>query len=377
MERSNEPGGIMRSHAEAVKPTRHVTMEDVADAAGVSRALVSLVMRNSPKVSEERRRRVTEAALRLGYRPNAMARGLASRRTRTVGVLLHELHNPFYAEIMDGIDEAAAELDHRVLIATAGARQGGEQRAIDAFLEHRVDGIVLVGTRLPTAEIDRAARVTPTVVVARAVRSRHVDTVSNDEPAGCRLAVRHLQGLGHRRIAHIDGGHGAGAAARRAGYGRAMRDLGLGAEIQIVKGDYTDIAGAQAAERLLAGRELPTAIFAANDIAAAGAIDRLEDAGLRIPEDISVVGYDNTFLAALHHVSLTTVNQPRPEMGRLALAAVVERVEEGRREPTRLRLQPELVVRSTTAPPRRPVVPEPASRAGRQRGAPALERRSR
>jgi DNA-binding LacI/PurR family transcriptional regulator len=342
----------MRSDDHAVKESRHVTMDDVAVEAGVSRALVSLVMRNSPKVSEERRRRVVEAAVRLGYRPNAMARGLASRRTRTVGVLLHELHNPFYAEIMDGIDQAAAELDHRVLIATAGARQGGEGRAIDAFLEYRVDGLVLVGTRLPAAEIVRAARLTPTVVVARTVRSPHVATVSNDEPAGCRLAVQHLVELGHRRIAHIDGGRGAGAAARRAGYARAMRELGLGAEIRVVKGDYTDIAGVRAAERLLADATLPTAIFAANDIAAAGAIDRLEDAGLRIPDDVSVVGYDNTFLAALHHVSLTTVNQPRPEMGRLALRALVEQVDSGGTGAVRVRLAPHLVVRSTTAPPR-------------------------
>ena len=336
----------------SVKRGRPPTMDDVAREADVSRALVSLVMRDRPNVSDERRTRVLDAATRLGYRPNAWARGLASRRTSTIGVLLNELHNPFYAEIMDGIEDKAAQHGYRVLIGTGGRRPGGEQAAIDAFLELRADGVILVGPRLSSARIVEAAATLPVVVVARGMRSVRVDSITNDERAGGRLVVGHLTALGHSRIAHVDGGSGAGSGARRDGYRRAMQEAGLASEIRIVGGDYTDIAGVRAAERLLASGELPTAVFAANDLVAAGLIDRLEDDGLRIPDDLSVVGYDNTFLAALHHVSLTTVDQPRPEMGRRAFAVLAERVKGGRMTPVHARITPSLVVRSTTGPPR-------------------------
>lgn len=326
-------------------------MDDIAREADVSRALVSLVMRESPKVSDERRGRVLAVAERLGYRPNAMARGLASRRTRTVGVLLNELHNPFYAEVLDGIDEESERLGYRILIASAGSRPRGEERAVEAFLEYRTDGIVLVGPRLPTRAIDDLAAAVPVVVVARGIRSGLVDSVANDDYRGVGDVVGHLTALGHSRITHIDGGRGAGASTRRAAFVRAMRSHGCDDGMRVIPGDYTDRAGARAVERLLEGGDLPTAIFAANDFVAAGAIDRLLAAGLRVPADVSVVGYDDVFLAGLRGISLTTVNQPRPEMGRIGLAALVERVEVGRAEAVHVRLTPELVVRSSTAPP--------------------------
>ena len=330
-------------------PVKHVTMEEVAREAGVSRALVSLVMRDSPKVSEKRRTRVLAAAQRLGYRPNAMARGLASRRTRTIGVLLNDLRNPFFAEMMDGIVEAADELDYCLLIGTGRREAAGERRAVDAFFEHRADGLLLVSPRLPLTEILAIGRSAPTVAVARPLRDAHVDSVTNDDAAGAKLAVRHLADLGHRRIAHVDGGRGAGAAARRRGYVREMERLGL--EPHVVPGEFTDAAGVRAAERLLDGDPLPTAVFAANDLVAAGALDRFEDSGLRVPRDISIIGYDNTFLAALHHMSLTTIDQPRPEIGRLALMTLVERIDGLRTDAVHHRVEPSLVVRGTTGPP--------------------------
>ena len=303
---------------------RRVTMEDVAAEAGVSRALVSLVMRESPRVSQGSRETVLEAAARMGYRPNLMARNLASRRTMTLGLLLNDLHNQWFAEIADGIHEEADSHGYRIILGNGRRSPRHEDEMLESFLSFQVDGIIVAGCRLAPKRIEEIGVEVPVVSVGRALKSASVATVNSDDRLGAHIAVEHLVHLGHRNIVHVDGGRGAGAAPRRAGYIAAMKELGLERYSKVIAGDFTEAAGVAAVERLLASKSRPTALFTANDLAAVGALDRLEQAGLVVPDDISIVGYDNTALAGLHHVGLTTVNQPREEMGRVAFKAMLE-----------------------------------------------------
>ena len=326
-------------------------MDDVAREAGVSRALVSLVMRDQPNVSAERRRRVLEVAGRLGYRPNAMARSLASRQTRTVGVVLDDLRNPFFAEIAGGVEELASSLGYQLLLGAGGRLARRERSALATLLEYRVDGVILVSPRMPASAFAAAAAEIPVVVVGRQVRSADADCVLIDEQHGTGLVLDHLVALGHKRIAHVDGGRGAGGPLRRAAYLRGMKARRLGSYARVIPGDFTEEAGAKAARELLAGSALPSAVFAANDVTAAGLLGEFDRAGVAVPGDVSIVGYDNISIAHLAHVSLTTVDQPRTAMGRMALELLLERL--NRRRPALVRLvEPTLVVRSTTAPPR-------------------------
>ncbi|KAA5837955.1 LacI family DNA-binding transcriptional regulator [Saccharopolyspora hirsuta] len=327
------------------------TMEDVAARAGVSRALVSLVMRDSPKVSRERREAVLRAAEELGYSPHAVARSLASRTSTLLGVMVSDLHNPFFAEIVDGLDAVARSEGFELIINTGGRSVARERGAVQSLLSFRPAGLVLLGAAVPASDIAAAADKAPVVLVARDSRLSTVDTVNDDGKAGAEVVVDHLVALGHTRIVHLDGGRGSQAAVRKRGYVGAMRKHGL--EPAVLSSEYTDSAGAKAAGQLLERFDpLPTAIVAANDFNAVGAISALDEAGLRVPQDVSVVGYDNTSLAALARIGLTTIDQPRREMGRLAAEALLQRIRDGRVEPVRHLLQPKLVVRGTTGVPR-------------------------
>ena len=323
------------------------TMDDVAAHAGVSRALVSLVMRDSPRVSDGSRKKVLASANELGYRPNVWARNLASGQTNTIGVMLNDLHNPYFTELAEGVAAAAGEAGMELLITSGWQRESGEHAAIDTLLNMRTDGIVLGAARFSGEVFEEVAQQTPTVAVAHFDEPESMDTVCNDEIHGSALVVEHLTSLGHTRIAHIDAGNAPGAPERRRGFMNAMSDRGL-API-VFDGDFNEHAGMSAAAQLMKLKEPPTAIFAANDLSATGVLAHLRSIGARIPEDVSIVGYDDTLLAGLGALSLTTVHQPRQLFGRRATELLLERIE-GRTAAKHELIQPRLVTRSSTGP---------------------------
>lgn len=345
MERSNFTG-----YARSVARRSAPTILDVAELAGVSKSLVSLVMRGSPNVSEDRRKAVLDAADALGYRPNAAARSLVRQRSYIIGVLVSDFGNPFFSELLEGIEEAALLAEYRALFNTGSRIPSRELIALDTLLQLRTDGLILASPKFDDAELNKIPASVPVVMVAKDTEMAGVDIVTDDDLHGSELAVDHLTSLGHRRIVHIHGEPGAGATARCAGFIEAMERRGL--EPLLVEGGFTEIDGAKGAQKMLDLDPLPTAVFAANDVAAMGIIQSLEDAGLSVPEDMSLVGYDNVDFTYLNQIQLTTIDQPRRAIGTMAVELLLERMEGTRTETRRVTVEPSLVVRRTTAPPR-------------------------
>ncbi len=328
------------------------TILDVAERAGVSKSLVSLVMREPDRVSDASREAVLRAAEELGYRPNAVARSLVQQRSHVIGVVLSDLHNPFFADVADGVEAAAADAGFRTMLASAFLDPEREQSAMETLLEMRVDALLPLGPMMDTEQLEKIAALIPVCVVARHTGSSSFDTIAVDDAAGAREAVQHLIELGHHDIAHIHAGTAAGAPERRSGYEEAMLANDLGANIRSVPGAYTERGGARAMTGILESGRIPTAVFAPNDAAALGAMDVIDSAGLTIPGDVSLIGYDNLGIAGLPRISLTTVGQPRSELGDQAVKLLVERIEQPDLAPRQVVVAPFLVIRETTGPPR-------------------------
>ncbi|HEX2074237.1 MAG TPA: LacI family DNA-binding transcriptional regulator [Geodermatophilus sp.] len=330
-------------------PDRRPTLADVAARAGVSTALVSIVMRDVPGASAQTRERVRRAADELGYRPDTRARLLRSTRSRLLGVVFGVQHD-FHGDLLGGL-YAAAERAGYELALSAVTPGRDEERAVSSLLQDRCEALVLLGPRSPTARLAELAARLPVVVIARPVRAAPVDVVRTADDLGLHQAVDHLVGLGHRRIAHVDGGRAPGAAERRRGYRDALAGHGLAGEERILPGGVGEEDGARAARQLLADGALPTAVTVFNDRCAVGLLDVLHRAGVSVPGEISVVGYDDSRLARLSSVALTTVAQDVGQLTALAVGRAVERLDGGAVDQREQVVPPHLVERSTTAPP--------------------------
>lgn len=325
------------------------TMRDVAATAGVSKALVSIVFRGAPGASEETRARVFAAASSIGYRANRTASLLALHRNKHLGLTLN-VRNAFHGELVEALQSAADEAGYEIVLSTVSSSHD-ERRAVETLLEFRCEALVLLGSDLPRAELERLAATRPVVVVGRRVSATGVDVVRTADDRGLEAAVGHLVSLGHRQIFHVDGGRGSIAADRRRGYLRSMRRHGVADQARVVDGGGGEADGRRAADELLRG-PLPTAVTAFNDHAALGVLDRLTRAGVDVPGSVSVTGYDDSLVAQLAAVDLTSVSQEATVQAAQTIRAAVERLEGTRPQPQQTVLEPRLVVRGSTAAPR-------------------------
>ncbi|GAB3561984.1 LacI family DNA-binding transcriptional regulator [Amycolatopsis endophytica] len=329
---------------------RKPTMSDVAERAGVSRALVSLVFRGKEGASAATRQRVFDAAAEIGYRPDSLARTLRSNRTYHLGVVF-DLRRPFEVEFVEHLFPLVRELErHLVLGAVTPDRD--HDHVIDELLRYRCEGLIVIGPEPRDRALRAVSAEVAVVEVGRGLTGGNVDVVRSDDADGIRQAVDHLVSLGHRDIAHVDGDDLPAARERRIGYEQAMRAHGLSGHLRVVTGGYTEDDGARAGRELLRDG-LPTAVVAAADESAVGLLDVMVRAGVRVPRDLSLVGYNDSRIARLPGIVLTSVRQDIPGMAGFAVQAAVERVEVLDREPRAVALPPRLVVRESTAAPRR------------------------
>jgi LacI family transcriptional regulator len=327
------------------------SIRDVARAAGVSTATVSHVINNTRFVSEEVRARVREAIEACGYYPNAHARSLASGRSHLLGLVVSDISNPFFPELVKAIEAAAFERGYDVMLSNTNYDPDRTSHYVRRFIERKVAGVALMTSELDTALIgELASRKVSVVFLDLGEPGFHMSNLRVDYETGIEEAIAHLVSLGHREIAFVSGPKHLPSAARRleafrASMGRHLPD----APVRVVDGDFKLEGGKRAARELLGGRHLPTAVVAANDMMALGAMDELRAAGLDVPRDVSVVGFDDIAFTALAEPRLTTVCLPRGELGRRAVEALMMTIEHPDQRGVEIGVETHLVVRASTA----------------------------
>ncbi len=333
-----------------------VTIKDVAREARVSVGTASNALRGSPTVRDETRRRVLAVATRLRYQPSALARGLVTRRTHTVGLLISDIANPFFIRAVRAVEDVAQENGYNVILCNTDEDPAKETQYLRVLMEKRVDGIILATTAgsLRAVQDVRWRRV-PLVFFDRELSRVATDTVKVDGVLGGRLATEHLLGLGHQRIAIIHGPAVRSTGAERLqGYLLAMRIAGVRPDPALIReGNFKQESGYQLTQALLDLTPPPTAIFCTNNLMTVGALQALRERGVRIPADLSLVGYDDMEWWTLTHPPLTTVGQPVYDLGREAMRLLLAQIGANRRHrPQRVVLKPELIIRESCDSPR-------------------------
>ncbi|HKA17797.1 MAG TPA: LacI family DNA-binding transcriptional regulator [Blastocatellia bacterium] len=330
------------------------SIKDIARAAKVSHSTVSRALHNSPLVSHETAQRIREIAREKGYRPSAIARSLVTRRTKTIGVVVTRIADPFIAEVVNGIEEVANDHGYSVFLANSNADPDREVKVVHSFHERRVDGILVTASRVGALYMPLLTEMrVPTVLINNQHPGDFVHSVMIDNVIASSQATEHLIHLGHKRVAYIGDQYGFQSDTERfAGYRRALgiADVPFLPEL-IAHGDGNAEGGMRAMQKLLETVEPPTAVFCYNDMSALGALRAIRAKSMRVPEDISVVGFDDLFIASYTNPALTTISQPMKHMGSTAMEILLK-LFNGENSQNNIKVQGQLIVRESTAAPR-------------------------
>ncbi len=334
---------------------KKITIKDIARMANVSHTTVSRALNNKSRIRNETKEKILSIARDVNYRPNFIARSLVMRRTKTLGLVITTLVNPFYTELAQGIEATAIGLGYNIILCCTHSDLSIEKQYIDMLRSKGVDGIIFTSAHIDDPNISGLAEEGfPIILVNRRtyhpVVKEKVDYVGVDNILGGFLAVEHLIKLGHKRIGVIGGSsESSGGLERLEGGRKALATYGLGEMgVYFLEGNFLKESGYEGGKQFLKMEEPPTAIFATNDYMALGAYEAILDEGLRIPEEIALVGFNDIEFTAMKGIELTTIGQKKYEMGSLAVKTLVEKIEGGKAGPSKeIILSPELIIRKT------------------------------
>ncbi|AMX82223.1 LacI family transcriptional regulator [Geobacillus subterraneus] len=326
-----------------------VRISDVAKLANVSTATVSRVLSNSGNVKKETTEKVLEAIRKLNYQPNMLARQLRKLETKTILVVVPDITNTFFSKVLRGIEHVAIENDYEVLLGDTGNNIERESGYLNILRQRKADGMILLTARLESHVLEEIASEFPVVLACEYLEGSTIPTVSIDNISSARKATEYLIHLGHRRIGFISGPLNVILSRDRLkGFRQAMAQHGIPVESFLVQeGDFSFESGYNMMMKFLALDQPPTAVFASNDEMAIGAIKAIKSKGLRVPDDISVVGFDDIQFASIYEPALTTISQPMFEIGKKAMELLIKLINKDELEKSQYILEDQLVIRET------------------------------
>lgn len=327
-----------------------VNIQDVAKMAGVSVATVSRVLNNSSSVAEKTREKVLDAIKKLNYQPNLLGRNLRRMEARMILVLLPNISNPFYSRLVKGIEDVGHKNGYNILLCNTDSDLSRERVYLEMLKNRLSDGVIFMAPELDKDELSEIGKCYPAVQCCEYKEGAQVSHVSIDNYAAAYRAVKHLIGLGHRRIGMIScNNRFVSTIQREAGYRKAIEDSGIEFDPELIKcGDYSFKSGLRAAHQFASMQNRPTALFSISDMMAIGAIRAMKDHNLNVPDDMAIVGFDNISFSYMCDPMLTTIAQPKYDIGCVTMELLLEQIHGNLKEPRDIFLEHELVIREST-----------------------------